>query len=300
MLGGNYYGQLGDGTTTDRSRPVNVSGLTDVIAIAAGGAHTCGRTTPTTNRRVKCWGFNFYGQLGDGMWTNRPISNPTPGDVPGLSNVLQIAAGSGHTCARIIGGGVKCWGFNISGQLGNGTWGTNFPIPVDVSGLISGVLDIAAGGLHTCALIASGGVKCWGSNVYGQLGNGTRTNSPNPTPVDVSGLSNVLTIAAGFYHTCALITGDRVKCWGNNVYGQLGDGTTTDRNSPVDVSGLSNVLTIAAGFYHTCALITGDRVKCWGNNVYGQLGDGTTTHRYTPVSVVNLTRAYLPLVKRSS
>ena len=204
------------------------------------------------------------------------------------TTAAAVAAGSHHTCALTTGGGVKCWGRNYAGQLGDGTT-TDRTMPVDVVGLTSGVAAVAAGYQHTCAVTTAGGLKCWAGNVYGELGDGTTTR--RATPVDVVGLtSGVVAVAAGGYHTCALTTAGGVKCWGLNSSGQLGDGTTTDRTTPVDVSGLtSGVAAVAAGYYHTCALTTAGGLKCWGWNVYGQLGDGTTTNRTAPVDVVGLT-----------
>jgi alpha-tubulin suppressor-like RCC1 family protein len=187
-------------------------------------------------------------------------------------------------------GGVKCWGYNIYGQLGNGgTVGTL--VPVDVSGLGSGVRAVAAGSLSSCAITTEGKVKCWGYNSDGRLGNGGTTDSS--VPVDVSGSSGgVLTVSIGGGHTCALTTGGGVKCWGNNYYGQLGDGSTTNSNVPVDVSGLSNgVQAITVGGFHTCALMTGGGAKCWGRNNGGQLGNGESgmqTNQSLPVNVSGL------------
>jgi alpha-tubulin suppressor-like RCC1 family protein len=281
--GANWSGQLGDGTMTYRTTPVDVSGLASgVSAIAAGVSHTC---VLTTNGGVRCWGRNDYAQLGDGTQTNRT----TPVDVNGLTSIVNaIAAGEQHTCALTTSGGIKCWGANWSGQLGDGTGGIRLT-HVDVSGLTSGVAMIETGGYHTCALTTSGSIKCWGHNGIGELGDGTTTN--RTTPVDMSALpSGVSAIAAGYYHTCGLTTSGGVKCWGDNEHGQLGDGTTTNRITPVDVSGLtSGMRAIAAGYGHTCAVTTSNGIKCWGWNSSGQLGDGTQTDRTTPVNVSGLT-----------
>ncbi len=269
--GANSYGELGNGTRTDSLEPVGVSGLASgIAAISAGGSHTCALTT---SGGTKCWGANGSGQVGDGT-TRRRL---TPVDVSGLSfGVAAISAGAYHTCALTTAGGVKCWGANSTGQLGDGTT-TPSPTPVGVSGLSSGVAAISAGGSHTCALMTSGQVKCWGDDV----------TSMSSTPVDVPNLSGVAAISAGGSHTCAVTTAGGVKCWGANGEGELGNGTRSAGSStPVDVSRLSSgVAAVSAADSHTCALTTSGGVECWGDNHYGQIGDGTRLRRLKPVGV---------------
>ncbi|MES2933570.1 MAG: fibronectin type III domain-containing protein, partial [Pseudomonadota bacterium] len=281
--GNNKYGQLGDNSTTNRLTPVDVTGQTSgVSAIAAGSRHSCALTA---TGGVKCWGTNEYGQLGDNSTTNRLTSV----DVTGLtSGVSAISAGSSHSCALTTAGGVKCWGNNGSGQLGDNSR-TDSLTPVDVAGLTSGVSAIATGYGHSCALTGSGGVKCWGYNSYGQLGDNSTTESM--TPVGVTGLSSgVIAIATGFYGSCGLTATGGVKCWGFNYDGELGDNSTTDRLTPVDVIGLANgVSAIDSHSFHSCALTTAGAVKCWGTNSYGQLGIGHATGvRTFPAPVVTL------------
>jgi alpha-tubulin suppressor-like RCC1 family protein len=259
---------------------IPAAALPDVAAVTAGLSHTCALNT---SGAVLCWGDNTYGQLGTGG-RSLGAANPFPRTVNGLAgDVQQIAAGDLHTCALTTDGWVLCWGSNAQGQLGSAAAPTQ-TAPITVTDLISGVQQIAAGGSHTCALTAAGGVRCWGEL--------------SPTPADIPGLSSGVTaITAGYAHTCA-VTAEGVQCWGANDTGQLGDGTTTSSTTPVTVQGLSgNVIALAAGGGpldrftrggHTCALTTGGSVQCWGWNASGQLGDDTTTNRPAPVTVTGL------------
>lgn len=172
------------------------------------------------------------------------------------------------------------------GQLGNGG-NTNSTVPVQVTGLTSGVTALAVGYQYACA-VHNGAVKCWGSNNNGQLGNGFTLDST--TPVQVSGLTaGVKAVSAGYYHACAIDAGNAVKCWGYNGGGQLGNNSTTNSNTPVSVSNLAaNISAITTGDAHTCALNTSGTVFCWGENDYGQLGNGTVSTSLVPSAVVNL------------
>lgn len=291
--GGNAYGQLGDGSSTQRHTPVDVVGLTaDVKAITAGGPYTCALTTAGG---VKCWGRNYAGQLGDGTETPSNI----PVEVVGLtSGVKAIAGGGHHSCALTEVGGIKCWGSNDSRQVGDGTTRDRHR-PVDVVGLTRGVRAVATGEHHTCAITEAGGVKCWGDNDSGQLGDGTKKE--RGIPVDVVGLaSGAQMIAAGGNHTCILTNEGGVQCWGDNTQGQLGNAQQTNSAVPVNVAGLMKGVTkIAAGVgsvrelevfvgAHTCALTVTGGVKCWGDNDDGQLGEGRAVERDTIVDVLGL------------
>lgn len=254
-----------------------------IVDISASYDHTC---VLTEAGGVKCWGKARSGQLGNGLTTNegRPV------DVVGLSSgVAAVSAGSNHTCALTKAGGVKCWGDNSSGQLGDGGTASS-SVPVDVVGLSSGVAAISSGHFHTCAVTTSGGVKCWGQNDHGQLGRVSTANGSLPD--DVVGLSSgVAGVSAGGSHNCALTAAGGVKCWGRNYSGQLGNSTDTDDVSvPVEVRGHSSgVAAVSAGIYHTCVLTTSGGANCWGNNKTGELGNGTTKSSSTPTTVTGFT-----------
>ncbi|MBX3717763.1 MAG: Ig-like domain repeat protein, partial [Burkholderiales bacterium] len=278
--GRNDLGQLGDGSTTDREYPANVTGLPGaVVAIDAGYQHTC---AVTAGGAAWCWGYNEMGQLGDGSTEDRAL----PVAVSGLSTgVAAISAGYQHTCARTTAGAAHCWGRGGMGQLGNGGTASS-ETPVAVTGLDAGVSAIVARGHHSCAVV-SGALKCWGWNYYHQLGDDTTTNRPLPNPVP--GLaSGVAGVAAGEHHSCAFTTGGAASCWGENTYGQLGDSTATPRAHPVAVTGLgSSVSAMAGGRYHTCAIVAG-AAMCWGQGGGGQVGDGGTSNRTAPTAVLGL------------
>jgi alpha-tubulin suppressor-like RCC1 family protein len=275
--GQNYSGQLGDGTTTNRWVPVQVSGLTGCVAIAAGASHSLAVTSAGT---VWAWGCNASHQLGDGTTTDRP----TPVQVNGLSNIRMVAAGYPHSLALANDGTVWVWGENGYGELGTGTW-ANQSTPVQLSGL-TGCVAVAAGWMHSLALKNDGTVWAWGHDGFGQLGDGTTTCQV--TPVQVNGLSSIVALAAGAYHNLALKNDGTVWAWGYNSTGQLGDGTTTTRPTRVLVNGLTGSTAIAANFLYSWASKNDGTIWAWGYNGGGQLGDGTTTDQWAPIQVIGL------------
>ena len=244
--------------------------LPDVVDMTAGSSHTC---VILDGGSVWCWGRNEFGQLGTG---DEEGSN-VPKSVPGLEDATELAAGHGHTCALIEDKSVMCWGWDGSGQVGdNDEAGSNKSTPVNVEG-VEGAAAVTAGEKYTCAIVASGGVKCWGNNEAGQLGNGEQ-KAKELVPVDVGepSLSGVTAIAAGMGHTCAVLPGGAINCWGFNSHAQIGDGTTLDKNLPTQVDGITQGgALIAAGQRHTCALAAG-ALKCWGDSTAGKSGNGST------------------------
>jgi alpha-tubulin suppressor-like RCC1 family protein len=262
--GNNDYGELGDGTIIASFFPIEVAGLSHVTALALAFDYSCALASDGT---VFCWGEDDQGQSGDGTLANHLV---TPTRV--LDSAVAIAAGYAHTCAVLASGGVKCWGFNSDGELGDGTKLIR-AAPVDVVGLGGPAVAIAAGYSHTCAVLATNTVQCWGDNSAGQLGDGTKVS--RPSPADVSGLRDVVSLGAGQFHSCAVTRAGAVSCWGANYSGNLGDGTTMERDTPTPVTLLGPAVSIGAGSGHTCALLANDDVECWGQNFDSELGNGT-------------------------
>ncbi len=270
----------------------HVNATMSVVALSGGGRHTCALTDGAS---VLCWGLNADGQLGDG--TNDSSSLLV--DVVGLDEgVSEVSAGLTHTCAVTTTGTARCWGEN-GGRLGDGGEEPR-STPVDVCGVaacstsLSNVASIAAGGLHSCAVLNDGAVLCWGNNEDGQLGNGTTEDSL--TPVAVSGLTDVSSVSLGTSSSCALTSGGAVFCWGSNVEGQIGDDRACGRRCPLpqQVSGFeSGVAQVDSGGLHACALTDAGAVFCWGFNFDGQVGDGTEDNiRIVPTQVMGLEGGY--------
>ena len=277
------------------------------LGTPASGAYAPGTTAsllPTLSYSSTAFSLSGTSQVLSATTTGSPTSFSYTGTLPaGVSfststgaftgpssfaaQVTQLAAGANHTCALLSTGAVKCWGQQYSGALGDGT-NTSSTTPVQVLGLTSGVTAITSGDYHSCALLSTGAMQCWGNGNSGELGNGSINGTA--APVQVIGLtSGVTRIAAGGRHTCAIHSGV-LKCWGKNSFGELTDGTTTRSTTPLTINGLGASATdMTAGDAHICAILTTGAAKCWGSNGIGQLGDGTTTNRTTPVQVTGLT-----------
>lgn len=262
-------------------------GAACIASVTLGGFHSCASKTDGT---LWCWGHNSHGQLGDGTTSGQSCSGgtckPTPVQVPPLGvGVADAAAGMFHTCARKTDGTLWCWGWNLWGEIGDGTTATPKPTPVQVA-IGAGVAQVALGGSHSCARMTDGSLWCWGSNASGQLGDGTTADKKLPVQVAPLG-GDVAEVALGDEYSCARKTDGTLWCWGANGNGQLGDGTTTGQSCPSATGGpckptpvkvaLGSVVQVAVGGHHSCARKADGTLWCWGLNYYGQLGDGTIT-----------------------
>jgi alpha-tubulin suppressor-like RCC1 family protein len=337
--GRNEWGQLGNNTLVDSAVPVQVHGITEAIAVSSGFKHTCALLA---SGRIRCWGDNTLGQLGNGSL----VSSAIPTTVSNITTAISLSVGSEIACAVLASGAIRCWGDGgTAGALGNGTTGVS-NTPVTVSSITTAV-SVAAGSNHVCAALADLTARCWGSNASGQLG---RIGGDSSTPVAVTGVSSVTAIQAAEFFSCAQLASGQVRCWGdnsdgglgdgnsptdsatavtvrvqngaltpplteviqlslssvhscvlrssalpycwgNNFYGQLGDGTKSDRDLATPVTGVGAPVQISGGFAHTCILFASGNVQCWGDNRYGQLGVGITEIALRPQAVIGLTSA---------
>lgn len=308
--GYNADGQLGLGSTSIVSNPTLIPGDLRYRRIAGGFYHACAFTLAS---EAWCWGNNGDGRLGDGSSATQSIS-PVPvltaqsvdtlhGDTLVVDQVRllvqDLAAGEAHTCGIDLAQRLWCWGRNSEGQLGRGDFTTHFS--TSLANTADLFKEVSVGGLHTCAITVAGGGRCWGYNVAGQLGDGTTSNSALPVNVGGTFRTDPLVIfhspdpdfplppgpfvAAGYDHSCAITVAGPTLCWGLNEYGQIGDGTTSNRSSPTAVTGGHAFAAVTAGLRHTCALDTTGAAWCWGDNTHGALGDGTHTRSGAPVAV---------------
>jgi alpha-tubulin suppressor-like RCC1 family protein len=248
--------------------------------IACGFYHSLSICVDNT---AMSWGNDLYGQLGNGISGSH---STVPVQVTGLTGVTAVAGGVQHSVALKDDGTVWTWGINTEGELGNGSTADFSTIPVQVT--INSVTSIASGMEHAIALRNDGTVWDWGVNGFGQLGNGTITAFSN-IPVQVTGLTGIIAIAGGAYHSLALKSNGEVWAWGYNGSGELGNGNNTNSNVPVKVIGLTGVIAVSCGNSFSIALKNDNTVWTWGGNNEGELGNGTNTGSYVPVQVTGLT-----------
>jgi alpha-tubulin suppressor-like RCC1 family protein len=257
--------------------PQPEAGSSDWRQVSMGRYFACGIRT---SGRLYCWGDDDLGQLGNGAATG---DQPAPVLVGGGWNDWRsVSAGEGFACGLRATRAIYCWGDNSRGQLGNGTT-SPFAAPTPVQGANNYWTSVTAGAFHTCGRVRDGRLSCWGGNDRGQLGTGgSGADRPEPRPV-AGARTDWAAVEAGERQTCGRRTSGRLYCWGDNTYGQLGDGTTTSRPTPrLVVGGIADWRTVAVAANHTCALRASGRLYCWGSNARGQLGDGTTTTRRAP------------------
>jgi alpha-tubulin suppressor-like RCC1 family protein len=275
--GSNLFDLLGDGSDVDRAIPVSMQVVSaPVLSMDLSDEAGC---AVVQNGEVRCWGLGISSG-GDALagWTVSGLSTP----------VQAVTIGRNFACALSQAGGVQCWGYNGSGTLGDGTTERRDG-PVAVIGLERGVTALAAGDDSTCAVTTSGQVWCWGSNDWGQIGDGTKED--RLIPVQVTGLDGAaVNVSVGTYRACALMADGRIACWGHNPDGlYLGNGIPSQSTSPVYVAGTDTYIDVSVGSFHTCGVTVSGTVQCWGGaNQSGQLGDNTTENHALPALVQGL------------
>lgn len=279
--GVNDDGELGNGQWTGSPVPVPVTGLSSTMAIVTpeDGEFTLALDFSGT---VWSWGMGWDGQLGrgDGLYEDENL----PAPVPGLSNVVAMAAGAANCAVVRSDGTVWTWGHGWSGKLGDGFKGDrDYPSMVPD---LTNVIIIATGSDHVLALAADGTVWAWGYNKQGELGVGNTDNQLFPTRV--TGLTNVVALAGGDQHSLALLSDGTVRAWGNGAYGQLGNGGESDSFTPVIVAGLSNIVAVACGGFHNLALDRNGNLFEWGDNSWNQLGNNVQPQADTPVQLTSV------------
>lgn len=257
---------------TFTATPTPIPGLDNAVEVDGGDAHTCVRTSDAT---VSCWGYNGLGMLG----TGDIVDHAEPIEVAGLTGVNDMGAGLLHTCVVAGTGQVSCWGLNEHGQIGNGQSGSMLtqltPVEIDIFGTT--VAHVSPGGDHTLAVVVGTDGIGWGSNSFGQVGNGS--NVDQLTPIDITGDGTVLIEAGGNHGCLTSFDQNRLYCWGLNNSGQLGLGTTGPNElSPAQTS-ITGVIGVFPSFgNHTCIINTASQVRCFGRNVEGQIGNGVTAN----------------------
>lgn len=273
--GGNWWGQVGNGSTAFQSSPsMNISPSAGAIQLAVGDDHNC---VLFQDQSVACWGRNDAGQLGTGDFVDRSYLS----FVPGLTGVVHIATGVNSTCAVKNNGEIWCWGNNNDGELGDGS-NTNSAVPVQVQGLSTSAVQVSVGNYHACGVLVDGSVACWGYGYNGALGNNQWGSSNVAVAVDSA--EQFVQVTTGRNHTCARTTGNAIRCWGDGTYGQLGVGMIASYPVPVALSLLAT--DIHAGDNTTCARGVDGKSYCWGANEDAQLGIGRRGISAVPVAVV--------------
>jgi alpha-tubulin suppressor-like RCC1 family protein len=286
-------GRLGNGGTSNKLSPTLTSSLgtgRTAVAVSAGGGHTC---VILDNGDISCWGGNSNGQLGNGGGGSF-MSSPTLTNSLGFGRTaVALSSGSAHTCAILDDGGVSCWGLGTSGQTGlpnvsTGRSSTQPANPLSPTSIGLSAVAISSGYAHTCAILYSGNVSCWGLGTSGQLGDGQSTSHFAANPTSSLG-ARAVGIATGKTHSCALLEDGEISCWGSGANGKLGNGGTATKTEPVSTNSLGTsrtAISLSAGEEHTCALLDNEAISCWGR--VGRLGNGGNSGSSSPTLTSSL------------